>query len=82
MGTPLRASRTAYGSALACAAAHTAAQSASDLRGDSSAARSRARSAPTSPCDPSRTLRSVVSALSTFYQDSHNPFDEKQRHLS
>ena len=27
-------------------------------------------------------LSSVVSALSTFYQDSHNPFDEKQRHLS
>src|SRR3712207_2749006 len=27
-------------------------------------------------------LSSVVSALSTFYQDSHNPFDEKQRNLS
>lgn len=27
-------------------------------------------------------LSSVVSALSTFYQDSHNPFDEQQRHIS
>ncbi|AXG77961.1 citrate synthase [Streptomyces paludis] len=31
---------------------------------------------------PMAMLSSVVSALSTFYQDSHNPFDEKQRHLS
>ncbi|MGW6744016.1 citrate synthase [Streptomyces sp. NPDC055025] len=31
---------------------------------------------------PMAMLSSVVSALSTFYQDSHNPFDDKQRHLS
>ncbi|WP_461033656.1 citrate synthase [Streptomyces mayteni] len=31
---------------------------------------------------PMAMLTSVVSALSTFYQDSHNPFDERQRHLS
>jgi citrate synthase len=31
---------------------------------------------------PMAMLSSVVSALSTFYQDSHNPFDEKQRYLS
>ncbi|MFF0117173.1 citrate synthase [Streptomyces prasinus] len=31
---------------------------------------------------PMAILSSVVSALSTFYQDSHNPFDERQRHLS
>ncbi|MFF3493455.1 citrate synthase [Streptomyces sp. NPDC002795] len=31
---------------------------------------------------PMAMLSSVVSALSTFYQDSHNPFDEQQRHLS
>ncbi len=31
---------------------------------------------------PMAMLSSVVSALSTFYQDSHNPFDETQRHLS
>ncbi|MFJ1746167.1 MULTISPECIES: citrate synthase [unclassified Streptomyces] len=31
---------------------------------------------------PMAMLSSVVSALSTFYQDSHNPFDEKQRDLS
>ncbi|MDT3397818.1 citrate synthase [Streptomyces sp. B1866] len=31
---------------------------------------------------PMAMLSSVVSALSTFYQDSHNPFDEEQRHLS
>lgn len=31
---------------------------------------------------PMAMLSSVVSALSTFYQDSHNPFDEKQRNLS
>ncbi|MER6109776.1 citrate synthase [Streptomyces hirsutus] len=31
---------------------------------------------------PMAMLSSVVSALSTFYQDSHNPFDERQRHLS
>ncbi|MCZ2523287.1 citrate synthase, partial [Streptomyces sp. NPDC059506] len=31
---------------------------------------------------PMAMLSSVVSALSTFYQDSHNPFDEKQVHLS
>ncbi|WP_179817416.1 citrate synthase [Allostreptomyces psammosilenae] len=31
---------------------------------------------------PMAMLSSVVSALSTFYQDSHNPFDERQVHLS
>ncbi|SOD60925.1 citrate synthase [Streptomyces zhaozhouensis] len=31
---------------------------------------------------PMAMLSSVVSALSTFYQDSHNPFDERQRHIS
>src|SRR4051794_15167444 len=31
---------------------------------------------------PMAMLSSVVSALSTFYQDSHNPFDENQRDLS
>jgi citrate synthase len=31
---------------------------------------------------PMAMLSSVVSALSTFYQDSHNPFDEQQRHIS
>jgi citrate synthase len=31
---------------------------------------------------PMAMLSSVVSALSTFYQDSHNPFDPQQRHLS
>ena len=31
---------------------------------------------------PMAILSSVVSALSTFYQDSHNPFDEQQVHLS
>jgi citrate synthase len=31
---------------------------------------------------PMAMLSSVVSALSTFYQDSHNPFDVQQRHLS
>ncbi len=31
---------------------------------------------------PMAMLSSVVSALSTFYQDSHNPFDPKQRDLS
>jgi citrate synthase len=31
---------------------------------------------------PMAMLSSVVSALSTFYQDSHNPFDKKQRYLS
>lgn len=31
---------------------------------------------------PMAMLSSVVSALSTFYQDSHNPFDENQRNLS
>ncbi|WP_049578838.1 citrate synthase [Streptomyces sp. SBT349] len=31
---------------------------------------------------PMAMLTSVVSALSTFYQDSHNPFDERQRHIS
>ncbi|MBB0244579.1 citrate synthase [Streptomyces alkaliphilus] len=31
---------------------------------------------------PMAMLSSVVSALSTFYQDSHNPFDEDQRHIS
>ncbi len=31
---------------------------------------------------PMAMLSSVVSALSTFYQDSHNPFDETQRDLS
>ncbi|SCE22423.1 citrate synthase [Streptomyces sp. SolWspMP-sol7th] len=31
---------------------------------------------------PMAMLSSVVSALSTFYQDSHNPFDEEQRNLS
>lgn len=31
---------------------------------------------------PMAMLSSVVSALSTFYQDSHNPFDETQRNLS
>ncbi len=31
---------------------------------------------------PMAMLSSVVSALSTFYQDSHNPFDDEQRHLS
>lgn len=31
---------------------------------------------------PMAMLSSVVSALSTFYQDSHNPFDEEQRDLS
>ncbi|MCZ9339726.1 citrate (Si)-synthase, partial [Streptomyces sp. TRM76130] len=31
---------------------------------------------------PMAMLSSVVSALSTFYQDSHNPFDEQQRNLS
>ena len=31
---------------------------------------------------PMAMLSSVVSALSTFYQDSHNPFDEEQRHIS
>ncbi|MFJ9536313.1 citrate synthase [Streptomyces sp. NPDC101225] len=31
---------------------------------------------------PMAMLSSVVSALSTFYQDSHNPFDERQRNLS
>ncbi|WP_042400441.1 citrate synthase [Streptacidiphilus carbonis] len=31
---------------------------------------------------PMAMLSSVVSALSTFYQDSHNPFDAEQRELS
>jgi citrate synthase len=31
---------------------------------------------------PMAMLSSVVSALSTFYQDSHNPFDDNQRNLS
>lgn len=31
---------------------------------------------------PMAMLSSVVSALSTFYQDSHNPFHPEQRHLS
>ncbi|MDH6135888.1 citrate synthase [Kitasatospora sp. MAA4] len=31
---------------------------------------------------PMAMLSSVVGALSTFYQDSHNPFDAGQRHLS
>jgi citrate synthase len=31
---------------------------------------------------PMAMLSSVVSALSTFYQGSHNPFDEEQRYLS
>jgi citrate synthase len=31
---------------------------------------------------PMAMLSSVVSALSTFYQDSHNPFDERQVHIS
>ncbi|WP_425581260.1 citrate synthase [Streptomyces sodiiphilus] len=31
---------------------------------------------------PMAMISSVVSALSTFYQDSHNPFDEEQRHIS
>jgi citrate synthase len=31
---------------------------------------------------PMAMLSSVVSALSTFYQDSHNPFDPVQRNLS
>ncbi len=31
---------------------------------------------------PMAMLTSVVSALSTFYQDSHNPFDERQRYIS
>ncbi|WP_370086972.1 citrate synthase [Streptacidiphilus sp. MAP12-16] len=31
---------------------------------------------------PMAMLSSVVSALSTFYQDSHNPFDSEQRNLS
>ncbi|HEX5565709.1 MAG TPA: citrate synthase [Streptomyces sp.] len=31
---------------------------------------------------PMAMLSSVVSALSTFYQDSHNPFNEEQRHIS
>jgi citrate synthase len=31
---------------------------------------------------PMAMLSSVVSALSTFYQDSHNPFDPTQRNLS
>ncbi|MFE0688819.1 citrate synthase [Streptomyces sp. JH002] len=31
---------------------------------------------------PMAMLSSVVSALSTFYQDSHDPFDAKQRHIS
>lgn len=31
---------------------------------------------------PMAMLSSVVSALSTFYQDSHNPFDPEQRDLS
>jgi citrate synthase len=31
---------------------------------------------------PMAMLSSVVSALSTFYQDSHNPFDAEQRRLS
>ncbi|MFC1399888.1 MULTISPECIES: citrate synthase [Streptacidiphilus] len=31
---------------------------------------------------PMAMLSSVVSALSTFYQDSHNPFDAEQRDLS
>ncbi|MDB1086796.1 citrate synthase [Streptomyces sp. ACA25] len=31
---------------------------------------------------PMAMLSSVVSALSTFYQDSHNPFDDEQRYLS
>ena len=31
---------------------------------------------------PMAMLSSVVSALSTFYQDSHNPFDPEQRNLS
>ncbi|WP_439674535.1 citrate synthase [Embleya sp. MST-111070] len=31
---------------------------------------------------PMAMLSSVVSALSTFYQDSHNPFDEEQVRLS
>ena len=31
---------------------------------------------------PMAMLSSVVSALSTFYQDSHNPFDAEQRQLS
>jgi len=31
---------------------------------------------------PMAMLSSVVSALSTFYQDSHNPFDAEQRYLS
>ncbi|WP_078495678.1 citrate synthase [Streptomyces xiaopingdaonensis] len=35
-----------------------------------------------SDAHPMAMLSSVTSALSTFYQDSHNPFDEEQRHLS
>ncbi len=35
-----------------------------------------------SDAHPMAMLTSVVSALSTFYQDSHNPFDERQRHIS
>ncbi|MCF2527788.1 citrate synthase [Yinghuangia soli] len=31
---------------------------------------------------PMAMLSSVVSALSTFYQDSHDPFDERQVHIS
>lgn len=31
---------------------------------------------------PMAMLSSVVSALSTFYQDSHNPFDAQQRNIS
>ncbi|GAA4990146.1 citrate synthase [Yinghuangia aomiensis] len=31
---------------------------------------------------PMAMLSSVVSALSTFYQDSHDPFDEEQVHIS
>ncbi len=31
---------------------------------------------------PMAMLSSVVSALSTFYQDSHNPFDPEQVHIS
>ncbi|CAL9519127.1 Citrate synthase 1 [Streptomyces sp. enrichment culture] len=31
---------------------------------------------------PMAMLSSVVSALSTFYQDSHDPFDAKQRNIS
>ncbi|WP_370147069.1 MULTISPECIES: citrate synthase [unclassified Kitasatospora] len=31
---------------------------------------------------PMAMLSSVVGALSTFYQDSHNPFDAAQRHMS